>query len=156
MTARKTKLVTLKRRCCRNISLLLGGAPPILRRAIADSAHRHFEIGDESLVRPVGGARARNQHIIGPRPTISPQNRGRRSPHPPLRAVAGYRIADFSTRGEPYADKSAAIRPVRPLRRLQDQTRCNRSAARAGDAQKIGAALECYKPRHPSNPGGLG
>src|SRR5208282_6075550 len=156
MTACKTKLVTLRRRCCRTISLLLGGARPIFRRGIADSAQRRFEIGDESLVRPVGGARARNQHVIGPRPTISPQDRGRRSPQPPPRTVAGYGIADLSACGEPNAHRRAVIRPVRPLRRLQDQTWCNRSAALAGDAQKIGAALERYKPRHPSNPGGLG
>jgi hypothetical protein len=107
---------------------------------------RRFEIGDEGVIRPVDCARTRDKHIIGSRLSFTQQDRRRCAAQPPLRTVAGYRIANLSACGEPDADRRDAPRSLRPPRRLQDQTRRDRPAAGSSDTQEIGAAFERYKP----------
>ena len=127
------------------MSLLLG-AQPTLSLAVVDSAQRRFEIGDESLVRPVDRGRARNQHIIGPRPSVTRQDRSRGTPQPPFGTVAGYSVADLPACSEPHTHSCTAARLRWPQRGLQDKTRRCRSAASGSDTQEIGAGLERYKP----------
>ena len=94
-----------------------------------------------------------NQDIIGPRPALVREDLSRSSAHAPFRAVARYRIADLSARGEPDAHRRNLPRSLWPQRGLQDQTSHDRPAAGGSDTQEIGAGLERYKPTDRRIPG---
>jgi hypothetical protein len=137
---------SIRPRFGRSILILLGCTWPTPLCALIDPAQGRFEIGDKGVIRPVDRARTRDKHIIGSRLSLTQQGRRRRAAQPPLRPVAGYRVADLSACGEPDANQRGTPRSLRPPRGLQDQTGRNRPAAGGSDTQEIGAGLERYKP----------
>jgi hypothetical protein len=119
---------------------------PIAGSARLDPAQRRFEIGDKRSKRPVPRTRPRDQHVIGPWPSLMGKNGCRGCPHPPLGAVAGHGITDFSTRREPDPDLPGAGASIGSRCGLQNQTRPDRPAAGRGDAKKISSDLEPFEP----------
>lgn len=107
-----------------------------------DAVKRGFQIGDEGVKRPRGGALPRDQHIVGSGSAAIGQDPVRDFPQSPFCPVADHGIADFPARGEPDSDAGRAAVFLRSRRRLQNQSRSGSAAAGSGNADKIGAKLE--------------
>jgi hypothetical protein len=97
--------------------------------------HSHFKIGKKCGKGPLGGGRARNQHVIHPRLVLIRQDLRRNGAQAAFGPIAHDRISDFATRSE--ANPHAATRTRRLQRGLQHQTGCDRLSAACRDPQKV-------------------